>query len=280
MKKVKLSKEDLNLDVAIPGFTETIENELKLRAPSKKEITREDVTSMPTFAFVSLALQHNAPLKVIKTIEMMQKRYAFKKNFSKEAKGFLDSIEGKAYAYLCMNTKNMEDKEKFYKRAKKCFEDAKNKGYCDAYLDLADLESKVNSVVKGEKIAISVFYVSKEAPTLLGELYYGFSDLVNSARRVLEGKRPIISNKHAYDYSQFKYSQGVERGSVSSKLYYGLTLIIDHEIEEGLKIVNESYEDFKKYIEELSKVLFTTDMNVIRKNIEILENDILKNRKR
>lgn len=280
MKKVKLDNEDLQLDMAIPGFSARLEEQMKLRSPSKNQISRENVTSMPTFAFVSLALQNNSPLKVIKTIEMMQKRYAFKKNFSKEAKGFLDAIEGKAYGYLCLNTKNLEAKKEFYKKAKKCFESANSKGYPEAYLDLADLEAKLGDVRTGEKIAISVFTKSNETPTLLGELYYGFSELVNSAKRVLSGRRAIISDKSAYEYSVLKYSQGMESGSIASKVYYGLTLIIDNNKEEGLKLINESYQDFKVYVSELEKVLFASDYNMIKKNMEILENDILKNNKR
>ncbi len=280
MKKVKLTNEDLALDVAIPGFTARLENEIKLRNPSKEEITSDKVSNMPTFAFVSLALQENSPLKVIKTIELIQRRYAFKRNFSKSARGFLDSIEGKAYGYLCMNTKNLEAKEKFYQKAKKCFENAKSKGYYDAYLDLADLEDRLGDTKKGEKIAISVFYKSQEAPTLLGELYYGFADLVESAKRVLEGKRPIITDFDAYGYAQYKYEQGMNNGSISAKMYYGLTLIIDREIDEGLKLVNESYEDFKKHIKELEKVLFASDMKAIKMNLEILEKEIIQNKKR
>ena len=69
MKKVKLDNEDLQLDMAIPGFSARLEEQMKLRSPSKNQISRENVTSMPTFAFVSLALQNNSPLKVIKTID-------------------------------------------------------------------------------------------------------------------------------------------------------------------------------------------------------------------
>ena len=104
MNKKKLLDKEKGLFMAIEGFTASLERELELRKPKSEKVTLDSVTTMPTYAFASLALQNESPLQVIKVIEKMKKRYSGKKVLDNETMGFLDAIQGKAYGYIALNT--------------------------------------------------------------------------------------------------------------------------------------------------------------------------------
>ena len=192
--------------------------------------------------------------------------------------GFFDDMEGKAYGYIALNINNIEHKYKFYKLACKCFENGISRGYYNAALDLADLQSKMEDIKVAERTALDVFFKTDDAASKLGELFYGFDKLVESAIRVLENKRPLIENENDFYYSLRKYEKGKEK-SVDSRLYYGLALIISNEgndKEEGLRIVKETFPAFKKQKSELNKVMFKTDVDSFNKTLQMLESKITK----
>lgn len=282
LKKYILTKRARKFTDVIEGFTKQLEEELENRTPDSNLINVSRITSMPTYQFAIMALENNSPTQVITTIEEIRKRYYNKDNIDNETLGFLDSIEGKAYGYIALNTKNMEMKKAFYKYAIKYFEMAYCRGYCDALLDRADLEKKMGDPYKGEEVAFRVLSESKETYTCLGELFYDFSSLVESAIRVIEGKRALIPDILDFKYAMWKYQDGAKK-SINSKLYYGLSLIIYNEEgskEQGLKIVKEAFDEFKKANKDCDKVLFASDAKLFKENIELIETRILKNNTR
>lgn len=276
MNKKKLLDKEKGIFMAIEGFTASLERELELRKPKSEKVTLDSVTTMPTYAFASLALQNESPLQVIKVIEKMKKRYSGKKVLDNETMGFLDAIQGKAYGYIALNTKNLQSQEKFYNLAVKCFNSAKSRGYFDAILDLADLEKKLGDVTKGENTAFTVFNNTNESYTRLGELYYDFSKLVESAIRVLEDKRPLIEDIVGFEYAMRKYRLGSEN-SVNCKVYYGLALIIEGKKKEGLKMVKANFNEFKEYNKDVDKILFASDAKIFNDNLKLVESRLIKN---
>ena len=282
IKKKALIKEAKTFTDVIRGFTSKLEERLMTRRPDDEEINISKLLCMPTYQFAIQALENNSPTQVIKTIEEIKKRYSRFGNLDTKTLGFLDSIEGKAYGYIALNSKNAKTKEEFYKYSIKCFKQATRRGYYDAMLDLADLEKKIISPFKGEETAFKVLEDSDEVYTCLGELFYDFSSLVESAIRVLEGRRPIISDIIDFKYAMWKYQDGADK-SINSKFYYGLALIIfndDGSKEEGLKIVKESFDEFKRVNQNCNKILFATDANQFKNNISLIENNIIKVNKR
>lgn len=282
MKEDKLKSKASVFFEAVPGFTARLENEIKSREASKEKITLDNVTTMPTYAFAVLALENDSPLQVVKVMETLRKRYSSRKKIDKEVLGFFDSIEGKAYGYVALNVKNIELKYKFYKLACKCFENAVSRRYYDAALDLSDLQDKFIDVTTAEATVLNIYPKTNEALTKLGELFFGFDKLVESATRVLEGKRPLIEDEYAFLYSLHKYEEGKEK-SINSKLYYGLALIVNNEYgdkEKGLRIVKETLPEFKKENEILSKILFKSDAEAFNKTLQTLEDKLNKMKSR
>lgn len=262
----------------ISGFTARLEREISEREKSKEKVTLDRVTSMPTYHFATLALENESPLQVVKVMQTLRKRYSSKKNIDKETLGFLDDIEGKAYGYIALNINNIEQKYKFYKAACKCFKNGISRGYYDAALDLADLQAKMEDIRVGERTALDVFFKTDKAASKLGELFYGFDKLVESAIRVIENKRPLIENENDFYYALRKYEKRKET-SINCRLYYGLALIINNEgndKEEGLKLVKETFAAFKKENSQLNKVMFKSDVDKFNKTLQILENKLIQ----
>ena len=170
----------------------------------------------------------------------------------------------------------MQSQVKFYNLAVKCFNSAKSRGYFDAILDLADLEKKLGDVTKGENTAFTVFNNTNESYTRLGELYYDFSKLVESAIRVLEDKRPLIEDIVGFEYAMRKYRLGSEN-SVNCKVYYGLALIIEGKKKEGLKMVKANFNEFKEYNKDVDKILFASDAKIFNDNLKLVESRLIKN---
>lgn len=276
MNEKKLKGKASEFFNAIPGFTMRLEKQLATTKANKKDVNLTTITSMPTYSFAICALENDSPLQVIKVMEEMKKRYRF--SADNEVLGFLDSIEGKAYGYIALNIKNIELKHNFYKLACKCFKNAISRGYEDAVLDLADLEAKIKDAYAAEEIVLKSVEKTKESFTKLGDLFYGFDMLVENAIRVLENKRPIIEDDLAFWYALCKYKEG-SKDSINCKLYYGLALIVyNHEgsKDEGLKLVKESFEEFKKENKNTSKILFSTDAKNFDNTLKTLEEKIIK----
>ena len=282
IKKYMLTKKARTFTDVIDGFTSQLEYALNSRVPDRAHISMYTITRMPTYQFAIRALENNSPTQVIKTIQAIKRRYAKLNNIDDLTLGFLDAIEAKAYGYIALNAKNEDMQKSFYKFAVKGFNNAYSRGYYDALLDLADLQKKMGEVYEGEATAFKVLAESKESYTCLGELFYDFSALTESAIRVLEGKRPLISDIMDFKYSMWKYEDGAKK-SINSKFYFGLALIVcneDDSKERGLKIVKETFQEFKTANADCHKYLFESDVKEFRKNIELVENKIIKDRKR
>lgn len=266
----------------IVGFTRRLQAELEEREPSVQWINKERITSMPTYQFAVLALENESPAQVVNVLHAIRKRYQKIDKIDSNALGFLDCIEGKAYGYISLNTKNEKESKKFYDMAIKCFENGYSRGYYEAKLDLADLEKKRGYPYVGETEAFKVLGKTPEIYTCLGELFYDFSKLSESAVRVIEGKRPLISDIMDFKYSMWKYESGAEN-SINCKFYYGLALIIynnDGSKEKGLHIVKETFEEFKEANANIHKVLFESDAKKFKENINLIEKRLLRIPKR
>ena len=262
----------------IDGFTSRLEDVLEHREPSSGWINIDRIANMPTYQFAIQALENNSPTQVIKTIQAIRERYAKLDTIDSKTLGFLDAIEGKAYGYIALNSKNANDKTAFYRYAVKCFQNANSRGYYDAYLDLADLEKKLGNPYMGEMVAMKIVGKSQETYTTLGEMFYDFVSLRESAIRVMEGKRPIITNFYDFEYAMWKYQDGA-KDSINSRFYYALSLIIKNEDgskEEGLNLLKETIQEFKKVNEDCHKYLFASDVKVFKENIDLVEKKILK----
>lgn len=262
----------------IIGFTKKLEEELDAREPSIKWINKDRITIMPTYQFAIWALENESPAQVVNVINRIRKRYEKIDKIDSHALGFLDCIEGKAYGYISLNSKNEKESKRFYEMAVKCFENGYSRGYYDAKLDLADLEKKRGYPYVGETQAFKVLGRTPETYTCLGELFYDFSKLSESAVRVIEGKRPIISDIMDFKYSMWKYESGAAN-SINCKFYHGLALIIyntDGSKDKGLKIVKETFDDFKKANENINKILFASDVKQFKENVELIEKRLIK----
>jgi hypothetical protein len=102
--------------------------------------------------------------------------------------------------------------------------------------------------------------------------------LVENAIRVLENKRPIIEDDLSFWYALCKYKEGSGE-SINSRLRYGLALIINDgegEKEAGLKLVKDSFEDFKKANSNRKKTFFASDVKAFDKTLQLLETKIVK----
>ena len=282
IKKYMLLKKARTFTDVIDGFTAKLDGIMQSRSPSNGWINIDRMITMPTYQFAVWALENNSPTQVVKAIQAIRNRYANLDNIDSKTLGFLDSVEGKAYGYIALNSKNANVKESFYRYAIKCFENAYSRGYHEALLDLADLEKKLISPYKGETTAFRVLGKSVEIYTVLGELFYDFSALSESAVRVAEGKRPLISDIMDFRYAMWKYQEGASR-SINCKFYYGLALIIANEQgskEEGLKIVKETFEEFKKANRNCDRYLFASDVKAFEANINLIEKKLIKANKR
>ena len=167
----------------------------------------------------------------------------------------------------CTPLKNEKMRESFYKYAVKCFENANSRGYHDALLDLADLQKKLYNPYVGETTAFRALATGTETYTVLGELFYDFSALAESAARVMEGKRPLISDIMDFKYAMWKYEDGAKR-SINSKLYHGLALIIyneDGSKQEGLKILSEIKKELVRELFASNKYMLLMIQNVLTK---------------
>ena len=278
MAKDILSEEEKELFDGIKGFTKSLEYVMENRKRSKENITLENVISMPTYEFVTLALSANSPRQVITAIEAIRKRYLLKFNIDKEAMGYLDSIEGKAYGYMSLYVKDILKQQKLYKLACKYFKSAISKGYYDANVDLADLEEKFDLSDKADDL---LSYLKKDVPDAyrkLGELYCNFPTLVENATRVLQGRRPFIEDGTKLPIAMYHFNQG-EKKSVECRVYKGLAMIIkgdNNEKEEGLKLVKDNLKEFKEKNKDIDKKLFATDAKVFKDCLSILENKLVK----
>lgn len=264
---------------SIRGFTIMLEEQLAKKA-TKDKIDHNNIIYMPTYSFAILALENNDANSVIRVVNAMRKRYKFKFNFTRDASAFLDAIEGKAYGYLAINSKNNIEQKKFYDLAIKCFHSAKNKGFVDGYLDLAYLQKQISSPETGEKVAFEVYKDSDLVHLTRGEMYYGIDKLVSNAIRVIEGKRAILSEEdyQSFEYSMNSYKSGMEK-SISCKFYYGLSLIIyknGYHKQKGLKIIQDTYEEFKKEREIFNKSLFNSDAKIYIDNLKLIEDNLLQ----
>ena len=280
-RQILLMKARTFTDV-VEGFTSRLEGALEDRTPSTGWINISRILTMPTYQFAVWALQNDSPTQVVKTIQTIRERYAKLDNIDSKTLGFLDAIEAKAYGYIALNSKNANIKTNFYRYAVKCFQNAYSRGYHEAFLDLADLEKKLGDPYKGEFVARQALGKTPEIYTALGELFYDFSSLTESAIRVMEGKRPLISNLYDFEYAMWKYEDG-SQNSVNAKMYYGLSLIVNNKYgskEDGLKLVKDTIEEFKKANEDCHKYLFQSDVKVFRSNIELIERKLIKANKR
>ena len=278
MSKVVLNEEEKKLFNNILGFTKSLEKELT-RKKSKLKLTKDNVVTMPTYEFATLALQSNCPLQVIKVIEVLKKRYAARLTLQKETLGFLDSIEGKAYGYMALRITNLEKQDQLISKAKRCFLRAQSRGYLDACVDLADLEAKLGNSDEAHEVLRYKVRKVDEANTKMGEIYCGISMLVPNAIRVLEGKRPFIEDMTDYYLGEYGYRNGVN-SSINCKIYHALLSIIiaedRHEKEKALEIVKKHFKEFKEKNKDIDKFLFKTDADIIKENIDLIETKILK----
>ena len=278
MGKKKFDDEEKLLFEGIKGFTLKLESAIESRKRYKGDINLENITSMPTYDFVSLALSANSPRQVIHVIETIKKRYFLKLNFDRDAFGFLDSIEGKAYGYMALNIQDIDKQEKLYQTACKYFKSAANKGYVNAYLDLADLEEKFKGIYSVDELFRSLKIELPDTHKKMGELHMNFSTLVENAIRVMQGKRPFIEEDYSLPLALYHFKNGM-KDSVECRVYRGLALIVtgEHEnIEEGLKLVKDNLEEFKLKNKNIDKILFASDTSVFKTNVNLIENKLLK----
>jgi hypothetical protein len=279
MAKEILNKDEKSMFNYVIGFTTLLEEYLHNNKKSKKKISKDDVVSMPTYEFVSLALNANSPRQVILAIETIRKRYLLAFNFDREAMGFLDSIEGKAYGYIALAIKDVAKKQKLYDLSCKYFKSAISKGYFQASVDLADVEEKFYG---DRNIARETLYnVKKDIPDVnrkMGELFFNFSKLVENSIRVLEGKRPFIEDSNDLALAEHYFNKGKDK-SVECCVYKGLILIItgdEKEKKQGLELVRNNLENFKLKNKDIDKILFKTDAQAFKNNISLIENKLLK----
>lgn len=280
MGKEKIDSKDMEFINVIPGFTKLLEKELKQRSRTKEKIDLDNVVNMPTYAFAMLALKQDAPLQLVSTMKAIKKRYCSKSNVSEEVIGFFDALEGKAYGYIALNIKNVEQKENFYKLAGACFKKAINNGYYNANLEWADFKKIFESNNEAEETALGALEDTADVLAKMGEIYYGLPQLVESAIRVLEKKRPLIENELDFYYAMHKYKEGYDR-SLICRMYYGLALIVGgyetpEYLSRGMKIVKENFAEFKELHKDADKKLFNSDAKVITDNINLISERIIK----
>jgi len=279
MAKVVLNEEEKKLFNNILGFTASLENAINTRKKSGEKITKDAIVNRPTYEFATLALQSNSPLQVIKVIEVLKKRYAIRLSFQKETLGFLDSIEGKAYGYMALRINNLVKQEQLVSMAKRCFLRAQSRGYLEACIDLADLENKLGNSSEAHEVLRYKTKKVNEANTKMGEIYCGISMLVPNAIRVLEGKRPFIEDISDYYFGEYGYRNGVNL-SINCKMYHALLSIIIEEDKndkiKALEIVKKNFKEFKEKNKDIDKFLFKTDADIIKENIDLIEQRILK----
>ena len=279
MEHVEFNEKEKLMFSNIMGFTASFEKSVKERHKANGGISKEKLLTMPTYAFAVLALESNSPLQVIKVIEVIKKRYALRLGLERETLGFLDSIEGKAYGYMALRVNNLEKQKQLVMKAKKCFLKAESRGYKEACVDLADLENKLGNFGDAHEVLRLRVRKVAEANTKMGEIYCGISMIVPNVVRVLEGKRPFIEDISRYYIGEYGYRNGKDK-SINSKMYHALlSIIIEDSKEEkmkALKIVKESFKEFKEHNEDISKVLFESDARIIKENIKLIEDKILK----
>ena len=160
----------------------------------------------------------------------------------------------------------------------KYFNSAMSKGYFQASIDLADLEEKFYDRGSANKVLNSFKKDTPEVSRKIGELYFNFSKLVENAIRVLQGRRPFIENSNDLPLALHYFNKGKEK-SIECRVYKGLAMIItgdEDEKKEGLALVKENLEEFKKKNKDIDKILFKTEAEAFNKNIDLIENKLLK----
>ena len=265
--------------IIIGGFQKKIEQVIEEREPTNEHITLNDVTNMPTFALASLALDRNAPEELIEAMEFLKSRYLKKDNVSNEVKGFFDYLEGKAYGYVALNIPDIKRQARYLRLAAKCFNNAKNKGYVEAMDELADLKNKLGDLKGAIKTVEKNKNIKFNPYERLGEFYFGFSDLVINAVRVIGGKKPIIGVEEDYQKAKELYSEG-KNLSGKCLINYALCQIIDGDKNLGISILESTREYLEIYLKESKAKMFNSDYESLRENIDLINYKILKNHTR
>ena len=278
MKDTKISYEESAMLAIISGFEKRLLEETSQRKPTDRHISLDEVTTMPTFELASLALSRDAVEEVVKTMEVMRKRYINKGNVDSEVMGLFDCIEAEAYGYVSLITRNFTHQEKFYKLAMKYFDNAISRGYFKAELEKAEYQLKFGHRDAAIYNTLGVRN-SAEKFAYLGECYMSFRDVTTNAIRVMEGKRPLITDKSYFDNATTYYNLGKD-GSNKCKLCAGLLDIVQGNKEQGLKIVGKAYKPFKDELIQKEKIMFKRDYEAIMTILNEIENTLLKTNKR
>jgi hypothetical protein len=275
-KSIKVN-EDVN---KIEGFTKEFEKYLKEHKVSiDHKASVEDVKNSFTYSFATLALQNNSPVQLINVINAIKDRYG-KKYLSKESLGFLDCMSAKAYGYLSLMCKNIENQNKYRKLAMSMFEKAYGNGYVTAIGDMMDFKSKWSSEpYRVEDIGLPHVKEDSELFFNLGTLFVDFPSLVDNAARVLKDKRPVIENKYYFEMAEYKFTQGANT-SPSCGVCLGLCYIINGKKDQGLSLIKKNMNGFKKSKSHMERLLFASDAEIFNSSMEKIETKILDNNKR
>lgn len=279
MEEIDLEAMYKAFDVKIEGFTKELEKELKNPKSKVFKMDPDEIIYMYTYRFALLAYQHNAPLKLIKVMETMKERYASAKILNRKFYGLLLDLEGKAYAYMSINSKNYEEQNNFYKIAYKCFEDAFKSYHCiEAKYDLAELSTHFKMRVNAVLSIQNKVKEDNEKYTKMGYLFCDLYTLANNASRVLQGKRPLISNSSDLDMARHYFDLGVKNDSLTSEFAYGLLKIIRGDTKNGLETVEKHFSEIKKYYDKFELMMFASDFKPYKDAFEIIETKVLKNK--
>ena len=265
---------------SIEGFTKEFENYIKKnKIKIDHKVSEEEIKNSLTYSFATLALSKNSPVQLIYVINAIKNRYG--KHLTQSAIGFLDSMSGKAYGYLALLTTNLKNQEKFHKNALRYFDKAYNNGYTRALADLMEYKKKYMNMepYRVEEVArthtnedVSLFYD-------LGNLFVDISTLTDNAIRSMKGKRPVIEDMGYFRNAEYKFEKGHE-SNCGCAVCYGLCKIITGDKEEGLKLVRDNIEGFKKEKGKVERILFSSDCENFNNCIKRIQNELLKINKR
>ena len=279
LKMAKGIKYEENI-TKIDGFTESFEKYLKEhKVNANHKASVEEVKNSFTYSFATLALSNNSPIQLINVANTIKSRYG-KKYLTQEAIGFLDCMIAKAYGYLSLLSKNIENQNRYRKLAMSIFEKAYSSGYVPAISEMMDFKSKWSSEpYRTEDIGLPHVKEDVEIFFSLGSLFVDFPSLVDNASRVLKDKRPVIENKYYFDMAEYKFSQGADK-SPSCAVCLGLCYIINGKKEEGLNLIRKNMVGFKKAKAQVERIMFASDAEIFNDAINKSETRILDNNKR
>jgi hypothetical protein len=189
-------------------------------------------------------------------------------------------MSAKAYGYLSLLSKNMDNQSKYRKLAMSMFEKAYSSGYVPAISEMMDFKSKWSSEpYRTEDIGLPHVKEDIEIFFSLGTLFVDFPSLVDNACRVLKDRRPVIENKYYFEMAEYKFSQG-SKGSSSCALCLGLCYIINGKKDEGLKLISKNMAMFKKTKSHMEQIMFDSDAQIFNESVNKIETRILDNNKR